>query len=283
VRFGIVLFTSDRSISPARAAMAAEDHGFAALYVPEHTHIPVSRESPHPATGGAEVPDDRFFRTLDPWIALATAAAATERIRLGTAVALPMEHDPIALAKTIASLDFLSAGRVVLGIGFGWNLEEMRDHGVDPSRRRTLLTEYIEAMRALWTEEKAVYSGDFVSLSESWAWPKPKQPHLPILLGAAGTERSFSWLVRHADGWITNPHQIDRAGSALRLLNRMWEDAGRAGRPEIVILGSQVNEETVSRYEDLGVAEMGIGLPDRDENEVLDHIARQESFVRQFS
>ena len=283
MRFGIVLFASDRSISPARAAVAAEEHGFASIYVPEHTHTPVSRESPHPGTGGSDVSDDRFFRILDPWIALASAASVTDRIRLGTAVALPVEHDPISLAKAIATLDLLSGGRVVLGAGFGWNLEEMRDHGVDPTRRRALLAEYIEAMRALWTQETASYSGNFVSFPESWAWPKPRQAHLPVLLGAPGTQKSFSWLVRYAR-WLDHESLSGHRNClALRLLNSMWDEAGRSGRPEVVIMGSPINEETVSVYEKLGVTEMGMGLPNRDDEEVLAYIARQGAFFRQFT
>src|SRR5215475_4332661 len=130
MRHGVVLFTSDRGISPARAAQAAERAGFDSFYVPEHTHIPVRRDAPHPRTGTQELPDVRYLRTLDPWVSLSMAAAVTSTIRLGTAVALPAEHDPIALAKTIASLDHLSGGRVCLGIGFGWSIDELTDHGV---------------------------------------------------------------------------------------------------------------------------------------------------------
>src|SRR5215469_5644496 len=154
MRYGIVLFTSDRGITPAAAAKAAEDAGFDSFWVPEHTHIPVKREAAHPGTGGAELPDDRYMRTLDPWVALATAASVTERIRLATAVALPVEHDPITLAKSIATLDHLSGGRVTLGAGFGWNTDELTDHGVTPGRRRTMLREYLEAMQALWSQEE---------------------------------------------------------------------------------------------------------------------------------
>src|SRR5215468_4435173 len=136
VHHGVALFTSDRGITPARAAQAAEAAGFHSFYVPEHTHIPVRREAPHPLTGAGELPDDRYLRTLDPWVALSTAAAVTSVIRLGTAVALPAQHDPIALAKTIASLDHLSGGRVTLGVGFGWNTDELADHGVDAASRR---------------------------------------------------------------------------------------------------------------------------------------------------
>src|SRR5918911_1053789 len=170
--YGLVLFTSDRGITPAAAAKLADDH---------------------------------YMRTLDPWVSLGTACAVTSRVRLSTAVALPVEHDPITLAKCIATLDHLSGGRVSLGVGFGWNTDELADHNVPPGRRRTMLREYLEAMRALWTEEEASYEGEFVNFGPSWAWPKPVQAHIPVLVGAAGTEKNFKWIARSADGWITTP------------------------------------------------------------------------------
>jgi probable F420-dependent oxidoreductase len=282
VRFGICLFTSDRGIRPARAAEASEQHGFRSFYVPEHTHIPTSRETAHPTTGGAALPDDRYMRTLDPWVALASAATVTSTIRLGTAVALPLEHDPITLAKTVATLDFLSGGRVVLGAGFGWNLEEMADHGVPVKRRRTVLREYIEAMRALWQEEAASYEGEFVRFGPSWAWPKPAQTRVPILIGGAGTERTFRWLVESADGWITTPREGD-PGPAIDLLHRLWREAGRAGEPEIVVLDPKPDEQKVAAWEKLGVSEVMLGLPDRPEDEVLSYIERKGAVVDRFS
>ena len=209
MRFGVVLFTSDRGITPAQAAAAAEAAGFDTFYVPEHTHIPVRRDALHPRTGTQELPDDRYMRTLDPWVSLSMAAAVTQTIRLGTAVALPAEHDPISLAKTIASLDHLSGGRVQLGVGFGWNTDELTDHGVPACRRRTVLREYLEAMRALWTEEVASYDGEHIRFGGSWAWPKPAQPRVPVIVGAGGTERNFSWIA-----------QVGR---------RLADDAGRGG------------------------------------------------------
>ena len=279
MQFGITLFTSDRGITPARAAKAAEAAGFNSFYVPEHTHIPASRDTAHPATGDSSLPDDRYMRTLDPWVALATACAVTERIRLGTCVALPLEHDPITLAKTIASLDHLSGGRVVFGAGYGWNEEEMRDHGIDPRKKRTILREYIEGMRSLWTDETAAYHGEFVDFAESWSWPKPVQKRVPILLGAAGTEKSFQWLVRTADGWISTPRENDITES-VEMLNRMWDEAGREGRPEIVVLGPRLDEENVAHYEKLGVTEMMVGLPDKDASEVEDYIARRGDLIK---
>lgn len=275
MRFSLVLFTSDRGIRPAEAARAAEEHGFYAFYVPEHTHIPVKRETAHPATGDETLPDDRYMRTLDPWVALASAASVTTRIRLGTAVALPFEHDPITLAKTIATLDHLSGGRVVLGAGFGWNVEEMADHGVPAKRRKTVLREYLEAMGELWIQETASYDGEFVNFGPSWAWPKPvQQPRVPVLLGARGTEANFKWIARSADGWITTPLEESIAPSAEQL-NGIWSDSGRSGRPEVVVLHPKPDQHLLEEWEAAGVTEVMMGLPDRTEDEVLAFIERR--------
>jgi probable F420-dependent oxidoreductase len=273
VDYGIVLFTSDRGITPAAAARAAEAAGFATFYVPEHTHIPVKRESPHPRTGDASLPDDRYSRTLDPWVALATAAAVTSRIRLSTAVALPVESDPITLAKTIASLDHLSGGRVTLGTGFGWNVDELTDHGVPGNRRRTALREHLEAMSALWTQEEAAYDGEFVSFGPSWAWPKPVQPHIPVLLGAGPTEKTFRWIARHADGWITTPADSDLDGH-VALLKQIWAAEGRPDAPLICALGERPDPERLAHLASLGVTETIFGLPDRSPDEVEAWIGR---------
>jgi probable F420-dependent oxidoreductase len=279
MRFGLVLFTSDRGITPARAARAGEEHGFDTFYVPEHTHIPVERSTAHPTTGDGTLPDDRYMRTLDPWVALATAAAVTDRIGLGTAVALPLEHDPITLAKTIASLDHLSGGRVILGAGFGWNVEEMVDHGVPAGRRRTVLREYLEAMSQLWTAETASYEGEFVRFGPSWAWPKPvQQPRVPVLLGAKGTEKTFAWIARTADGWITTPVEGDVVRS-VALLRAMWADAGRSGRPSVVALHPKPSAELLSTWEEAGVTEVLMGLPDRPEEDVLRYIERRAELI----
>lgn len=274
MRHGITLFTSDRGIRPEVAASTAESRGFDSFYVPEHTHIPVRRESAHPGTGDQTLPDDRYMRTLDPWVSLGLAAAVTSTISLGTSVALPLEHDPITLAKTIATLDHLSGGRVVLGAGFGWNAEELADHGVPPGKRRTALREYLEAMQALWNQEEASYEGTFVSFGPSWAWPKPvQQPRPPVLIGAGATERNFAWIVRSADGWITTPTEHDPVDNVHRL-HKMWADAGRAGTPKVVALAGRPDTEQLSRWSDAGVDEVIFGLPDRTEDEVVAYIDR---------
>jgi probable F420-dependent oxidoreductase len=273
VRYGIVLFTSDRGITPAAAAQAAEAAGFDTFYVPEHTHIPVRRTAAHPRTGDASLPDDRYLRTLDPWVSLATAASVTTRIRLATAVALPVESDPITLAKTIASLDHLSGGRVTLGVGFGWNTDELADHGVPADRRRTVLREYLTAMRALWTDDEASHEGEHVAFGPSWAWPKPVQSRIPVLVGAAGTERTFRWIARTADGWLTTPSEVD-VEDRVALLREIWRAEGRAGTPEVAALGPRPDPAVLARLEAAGVTEVIFGLPDREPPEVLAWLGR---------
>ena len=274
MRYSVVLFTSDRGIRPAEAARAAEELGFHGFYVPEHTHIPVRRTAAHPRTGGAELPDDRYLRTLDPWVALSMAAAVTSTIRLGTAVALPAEHDPITLAKTIASLDHLSGGRVTFGIGFGWNTDELTDHGVPANRRRTVLREYLAAMQALWSCEEASYEGEFVRFAASWAYPKTvSQPRPPVLVGAGSGPRTFGWIAEAADGWMTTPYEED-VPAKVSSLRSAWQAAGRAGEPEVVVLAGRYDASLLAQWAEAGVSEVLFGMPDREPPEVLAYLGR---------
>jgi len=262
MRHGIVLFTCDRGITPAQAAKAAEERGFDAFYVPEHTHIPVKREAAHPRTGDETLPDDRYKRTLDPWVCLATAAVVTSRIRLCTAVALPVESDPVTLAKTIATLDHLSGGRVTVGAGFGWNTDELADHGVPAGRRRTVLREYVEAMRALWTQEEAAYDGEFVKFGPCWAFPKPVQAHVPLIIGAAGGPKTFAWIARHADGWMTTPDEQDISGKAAAL-RQAWAAEDRPGTPDLrVLVAAKPSPDDLATWAAAGATELLWGLPD---------------------
>lgn len=271
--FGITLFTSDRGPRPERLAAHAEGLGFRSFYVPEHTHIPVDREALHP-TGGKELPDDRYRRTLDPWATLGAVSAVTTDIRLGTAVALPVESDPIGLAKTIATVDHLSGGRVTLGVGFGWNLDELRDHGVPLGRRRTMLREYLEAMRGLWTEDEAEFHGEFVDFPPSWAWPKPVQEGGPkVVVGAAGNEKNFKWICRAAEGWMTTPIETD-AVAGIGELRRMWDAAGRSGKPYTVILDGKPDSANHEKWRLAEVDEVVYGTPDASEDEVLAYLDR---------
>ena len=274
MRYGVVLFTSDRGIAPAEAARAAEAAGFDCFYVPEHTHIPVRRDAAHPGTGTAELPDDRYLRTLDPWVSLSMAAAVTTHISLGTAVALPAEHDPISLAKTIATLDHLSGGRVVLGAGFGWNTDELTDHGVPAGRRRTVLREYLEAMQTLWSDEEASFAGEHISFGASWAWPKPvQQPRIPIIIGAGGTPKTFDWIARSADGWLTTPGEEGLDGK-IALLRKAWDEAGRTGLPQVRVLSGKPDPVVLAHWAEIGVTDVAFGMPDRAPAEVVAYLGR---------
>jgi probable F420-dependent oxidoreductase len=272
--FGIVQFTSDRGLAPAILAPLVENAGFDAYFVPEHSHIPTKRDAAHPQTGDSSLPDDRYMRTLDPWVSLSCAAAVTSRIRLGTAVALPVQSDPITLAKIIATLDHLSGGRVTLGVGFGWNLDELTDHHVPAKRRRTMLREYIESMTALWSQDEAEFAGEFVNFGPSWAWPKTvQQPSPPVLVGAAGNEKNFKWIARSAAGWITTPGEQDIESSVL-LLQQIWDDAGREGDPQIVVLDFKPVAEKLDKWRELGVTTVLYGVPDNSEERAAAYLTK---------
>src|SRR4051794_16943215 len=232
VHIGALIFPTDLSIRPDRLASELEDRGFESLWVTEHTHIPTSRRTPWP--GGPVLPEE-YRRTLDPYVALSVAAAVTERLQLGTGISLVAQHDPIVLAKTIASLDLVSNGRFTLGIGVGWNEDEMEDHGVDPKRRRAVTREKVLAMRELWMQDEASFDGEFVSFSSSWSWPKPvSDPHPPVVMGGAGGPVTFRHVAEYCDGWMPIH---GRRGIAERLpdLRAAAEAAGRD--PETLELG----------------------------------------------
>ncbi|MGV0837338.1 LLM class F420-dependent oxidoreductase [Mycolicibacterium thermoresistibile] len=202
MKFGISTFVNDDTIDTVALARAVEERGFDALVVAEHTHIPASRESAYP--GGGNLPSV-YYRTLDPFVTLAAAAAVTTRIELVTGIALLIQRDPIITAKEAASIDLISHGRFVFGVGAGWNLEEMRHHGTDPKTRGALLDERIEAIKALWTDEPAEYHGRFVDFDASYLRPKPVQrPHPPILVGG-NSDATVKRIIRHGAGWISNP------------------------------------------------------------------------------
>jgi len=275
MQIGITMFTTDRSVSPAELAREAEARGFSSMFVPEHTHIPTSRRTP-PPTGDAELPDE-YRRTLDPFVSLAMAAAVTSRIRLGTGIALVFEHDPIALAKQVATLDHLSGGRFILGIGFGWNREEMADHGVDFHTRRARTRETVLAMQSLWSSDRAAFAGEFIRFEESWAWPKPvQQPRPRILIGGAPGRKLFAHIAEYGDGWIP----IGGAGvkEALPLLREAAERAGRDAREiKVVPFGTIPDAGKLAYYESLGIEEVVLRIPSAPQNvalPILDDYAR---------
>jgi len=267
MKIGVTLFQSDLVPPPAVVAKAAEERGFSSYFIPEHTHIPVARTSPWPMDPGAELPET-YSRVLDPYVALATAASVTSRIRLGTGIALVAEHDPVALAKTIATLDHLSGGRFTLGIGFGWNKEEMADHGVAFAERREVTRDYVLAMSALWADDVASYDGKYATVSPSWAWPKPVQrPRPPILLGGAAGPKLFTHIAEWADGWI--PVGGGGFSESLPRLQDAWAAAGRSGAPTILPFGVSPNPGKLAHMAEYGVEEVVAILPEADDSTIL--------------
>lgn len=248
--FGVSYFPTDDAIEPALLARMAEERGFESVFVTEHTHIPASRETPYPA--GGELPRE-YWRIYDPFVSLATMAAATERIRVGTAICLLVERDPITTAKQVASLDRLSGGRVLFGVGAGWNLEEMRNHGTDPKRRFRILRERVEACKALWSEEEASYHGEFVDFERIVCRPAPLQePHPPVLVGGNGPT-VHGRVLAFGDGWFPNRIPPDD-GMIERVeeLQRLGERAGR-GRIPVTLQVPPRDLAVLERYERAGV------------------------------
>lgn len=267
MKYGVTMFATDRTMPVHELAVAAEERGFHSVYVPEHTHIPVSRETP-PATGGDEL-DDGYMRTLDPLIALSAAATVTSTILLGTAVALPAEHDPIAWAKAVATLDFVSGGRVSLGVGFGWNKEELRDHGWSFGQRRAVVREVMLLAQSLWADEVGSFEGEHVSVSPSWAWPKPVQGRrVRTLLGGGAGPKLFADIAEWGDGWI--PFGGAGLREALPELRRVVAEAGRdPGQLHIVPMGVLPTPEKMDYYASLGVTECVLRVPAACRDEVL--------------
>lgn len=277
MKLGITMFATDLAMNVVDLARAAEERGFSSLYLPEHTHIPTSRRTPAP-TGDAELPEE-YRRTLDPFVALGAAAAATSRIELGTGICLVAQRDPIVLAKEAATVDLYSRGRFVLGIGFGWNVEEMANHGVDPRRRRDLVREKMLAVKRLWTQDAASFDGELVKFEESWSWPKPvRRPHPPVLLGGAAGPKMFAHIAEYGDGWTP----IGGAGIAKALpdLHAAMEKAGRdPEEARVVPFGTVPSREKLEYYASLGIDEVVLRLPSAPAETVLPILDRQAEYV----
>jgi probable F420-dependent oxidoreductase len=265
MRYGVTIFSTDVSIGPVELAKALEERGFDSMWVPEHTHIPVSRRTPYP--NGGELPDE-YKRCHDPFVALTAAAMAAPTLRVGTGILLVAQREPIVTAKAVASLDVLSGGRFTLGIGFGWNEDEMADHGVDYRRRREMGREHLLAMRRLWEDEVASFDGEFVHLSPSWSWPKPVQRPLPVLVGGAAGPKLFSHIAEYAQGWI--PIGGRGLSETLPELRHMFEEAGRdPSELEVVPVAIVPDHGKLDHYEELGVTECVFGLPSAPAGAVL--------------
>jgi probable F420-dependent oxidoreductase len=263
MKFGISTFVTDEGIAPGTLARAIEERGFDSLFVAEHTHIPLSRKSPWPR--GGELPR-RYYRTLDPFITLAAAAAATERLLLGTGVALVVERDPIITAKEVASLDLVSGGRMIFGVGVGWNREEMENHGTDPRTRGKLMNERIRAMIEIWTRDEPEFHGQYVDFAPIGIWPKPVQkPHPPIYVGGGG--QAFERVASFGDAWLANGLP---PGKLEPMMGELREVGGR--EVPVTVFNASSEPEDLEAYARLGVERVLLRLPTLPEGETLDHL-----------
>jgi probable F420-dependent oxidoreductase len=263
MEFGISTFVTDEGIAPGVLAAAIEERGFDSLFIAEHTHIPLSRKSPWPR--GGELPR-KYYRTLDPFVTLTAAAAVTERLLLGTGVALVVERDPIITAKEVASLDLVSGGRVVFGVGVGWNREEMENHGTDPRTRGKLTDERIRAMIEIWTQEEPEFHGHFVDFDPIGVWPKPLQkPYPPIYVG--GGRPAFGRIAELGDAWLANGLPPDELGP---MIDELREVAGRD--VPVSVFNASAEPEDLEAYARLGLARVLLSLPTLPEGESLDRL-----------
>jgi len=270
MQVGVFYFPSDYGIEPGELAAALEARGFESLFVCEHTHIPVSRRTPFPS--GGELPK-RYVHTHDPFVWLSFAAAATRRLALGTGVCLVPQHDPIVTAKSVASLDRLSGGRFVFGVGGGWNVDEMENHGARYATRFRLLRERVLAMQALWTEDEASFHGEFVRFDPVWCYPKPAQrPHPPVLLGGE-TDHTLRRVVEFCQGWFPRPVAGFEPRAAVERLRRAAEAAGRdPATLSITVFRAPSDAQALQAYRAAGIARVLLEIPDLGRDEILRHI-----------
>lgn len=278
MKFGVAIFPTEAVGSPSEIALKAEERGLECLLFPEHTHIPASRESPWP--GGAELPP-YYSRTYDPFVASAAAAGATERLLIGTGVCLVIERDPIVTAKQVASVDVLSGGRFLFGVGAGWNREEMRNHGTDPSTRFLVMRERIEAMKAIWTEEEASYTGEYVSFERIWCWPKPAQkPHPPVLVGGNGP-RVLDRVLAFGDEWIPNRMSDEDLAARIGELNARAAELGRQ-RILVTVMGVQADAARIDAVRDAGADRAVFWLPQENPHAVEEGLDRCVAAITEF-
>ena len=269
MQIGAAMFFTDYSMAPAALGRALEERGFESLWAPEHSHIPVSRRTPFP--GGTDLPK-RYYDCMDPFVTLTAAAAVTTTLKIGTGVCLVNQRDPIQTAKQVASLDQISAGRFLFGIGVGWNVEEMENHGTHAETRALLVRERIEAMKEIWTKSKAEYHGELVKFDPIYAWPKPvTKPHPPIIVGGAFPQ-SARRAIRYGNGWIPIAGR-SAYGDISQLLPRFHQMAAEAGRDKselpVTMFGAPTNLDTLKQWRDLGIARVVVALDSDNADTIL--------------
>jgi len=282
VKVGIALYSHDEQIPPDELAVACEQRGIESLLFPDHSHIPTSRRTPWPGSPDGSVPlPEVYKRLVDPFVALGAAAAVTTTLRIGTCVALPAQRDVLQLAKEVATVDWLSGGRMIFGIGFGWLDEEMENHGVDPRQRWAIVAEKVEAMKLLWTQEAASYAGQHVRFEESWSWPKPVQrPYPPILIGGGWGPRLLANVVRHADGWMP----VSSRASIANRLALLHAECDRQGRDpstvSVTVTDAKPDIDSFRSLEAEGVERCLLSVPMVDRDETLRILDRYGELAR---
>ncbi len=281
MQFGAAMFFTDYSMGPGELARALEARGFESVWAPEHSHIPTSRRSPFHG-GPGELPK-QYYDVMDPFVTLSAAAAVTTTIKLGTGVCLVTQRDPIQTAKLVASLDQVSGGRFLFGIGGGWNAEEMEDHGTVFKTRFKLMRERIEAMKAIWTQDAAEYHGELVDFGPMAARPKPVQtPHPPVIVGGA-FPHSARRALRYGNGWIPNAsraHYTD-VTDFLPHFRQMAEEMGRdVGDVPVTVWGAGEDLDRLRRYEEQGVARVVVSLPPDKSDKTLPELDRWAELIR---
>jgi len=276
--FGVTMFPTDYAIRVDELARATEERGFESIWFPEHTHIPTSRRSPWP--GGPNLPTE-YWHTVDLFVAMATAAAVTKRLKVASGICLLVERDPIVTAKEVASVDHLSNGRVIFGIGGGWNAEEMEHHGTPFKERWKVLRERVAAMKQIWTEDEAAFAGEYVKFDPIWSWPKPVQkPHPPIVLGAHGP-LGIKRVVEYCDGWLPIGIRAGDLAAAIAELHRVAREKGRDPKTiSISVYGVPVDPDRLRQLRDLGVTRGIFALPPKRADEVLPLLDRYAAAMR---
>lgn len=277
MHFGASMFCTDYSMTPAELGPALEERGFESFWAPEHSHIPLSRKSPW--GGGPELPK-RYYDVIDPFVGLATAAMTTTALKLGTGVCLIIQRDVLQLAKEVATLDLLSGGRFLFGIGAGWNREEMADHGTDPKTRIALMAERVDILKTVWTQTKPEYEGKFQSFEPMMTWPKPVQkPHPPILVGGA-FPHAANRAIAYGDGWIPLG---GRGADILEQLPRVRQMAAEAGREpdslSVSVFGASTDADQLKQYRDAGVERVVFSLESEKADTVLPVLDRIATLI----
>jgi probable F420-dependent oxidoreductase len=277
MQFGIAIFATDYAIRPDELAREIEQRGFESLWLPEHTHIPANRRTPYPA--GGDLPKE-YWHTHDPFVALTAAAMATTKLRVATGICLLIERDPITTAKEVASVDMLSGGRFVFGIGGGWNAEEMENHGTEYKKRWRLLRERVLAMKEIWTKDEAEFHGEFVNFDKLWSYPKPTQkPHPPILMGGDG-QTTFDRVIEFCDGWMPIGFRMDNLPEKIATLRQRAEAAGRDPNTiSISIFGANPDKAALEQLEGLGVERAIFFVPPAERDVVMPLVDKYSVFI----